>query len=92
MLRIRLPFAIPGSRWAQDFRYHLAEWCYEDEWDTGRKPGRLRRLRLAAELLWRRATTPLSCWAFGHDYEDHDPGDPEVGPDPDVYCNRCGRR
>ena len=31
------------------------------------------------------------CKVFGHDYIDNDPGDPEVGPQPDVYCSRCGR-
>lgn len=29
------------------------------------------------------------CGWFGHDWRDDDPGDPEVGPQPDVYCQRC---
>lgn len=34
---------------------------------------------------------PFVCSIIGHDMEDHDPGDPEVGPQPDINCNRCGR-
>lgn len=33
----------------------------------------------------------LVCALLGHKWADHDPGDPEVGPQPDVYCDRCGR-
>ena len=31
----------------------------------------------------------LHCRLFGHDYVDEDPSDPEVGPQPQVYCMRC---
>ncbi len=33
----------------------------------------------------------LVCLFRGHDWDDDDPGDPEVGPDPHIYCRRCGR-
>lgn len=32
----------------------------------------------------------LRCMIIGHQVCDGDPGDPEVGPQPDVYCSRCG--
>ena len=35
--------------------------------------------------------TIVWCFFFGHQLEDLDPGNPEVGPQPDVVCNRCGR-
>ena len=31
------------------------------------------------------------CRMFGHNITDDDPGDPEVGPQPDIYCTRCGK-
>lgn len=78
--------------WSTDFQYHLAEWCYQDEWETGRKPNAMRRARLAVELLWFRYTSlGITCAVFGCDMVDDDPGNPEVGPQPCVYCQRCGR-
>ena len=29
------------------------------------------------------------CALRGHDWENLDIGDPEVGPNPDFYCRRC---
>lgn len=79
------------TAWREDFAYHLAEWCYEDQWETGRKPGKLRRIRLAVELVWFRAThSRFVCAIFDHQYVDDDPGNAEVGPQPHVYCTRCG--
>lgn len=31
------------------------------------------------------------CLVKGHLLLDGDPGDPEVGPQPNVYCVRCGK-
>lgn len=31
------------------------------------------------------------CAVFGHQLVDHDPGSTEVGPDPDIWCDRCGK-
>lgn len=90
-MKIVVRFPVPS--WYTDFSYHLAEWIYEDEWETGRKPNWLRRQRLALELLWFRTTCNLWCDLFGcDDLVDYDPGDPEVGPNPKIYCLHCGRR
>lgn len=45
------------------------------------------RLRLA----WQYFVTPVICAVEGHTYIDNDPGDPEVGPQPEVFCTRCGK-
>lgn len=31
----------------------------------------------------------LRCCVMGHNYVDDDPGNPEVGPQPNVYCTSC---
>lgn len=31
------------------------------------------------------------CCIVGHELVDLDAGSPEVGPDPDIVCTRCGR-
>lgn len=33
----------------------------------------------------------VRCALVGHEWIDLDPGDPEVGPQPDLYCQRCGK-
>ena len=33
----------------------------------------------------------LVCKIKGCDLVDDDPGDAEVGPQPDIYCTRCGK-
>ena len=32
----------------------------------------------------------LICKITGHNFIDDDPGDCEVGPQPDIYCTKCG--
>ena len=33
----------------------------------------------------------LRCALTKHEWVDEDPGNPEVGPQPEVHCKRCGR-
>ena len=73
------------------FRDHLDSWCADVYFTEGRAPGPLRRAWLATQLLWLRLATPLVCAVLGHTLTDHDPGHPEVGPQPQVFCDRCGR-
>lgn len=51
--------------------------------------------RAVVSALWWMAyslVVPAYCFAFGHDWFDHDIGDLERGPYRDVECDRCGRR
>jgi hypothetical protein len=56
-----------------------------------------RRLKLRREALdeiYAEANPTLRnriiCWWFGHRWVDLDPCDPEVGPNPEIVCRRCG--
>ena len=75
----------------RDFRMHLDSWCADDFFERGVPPAPSRRASLAAKLAWLRLTLPLVCALRGHVLVDDDIGDPEVGPQPNVYCERCGR-
>ena len=77
----------------RDFLDHLDSWRHDDYMERGQLPARwsLRTALLAAQLLWLRVGTRLVCAVVGHTLVDDDPGDPEVGPQPCVYCTRCGR-
>lgn len=45
--------------------------------------------------IWHDWLEPLGhcvmCLIEGHDMVDGDPNDPEVGPQPDVHCTKCGK-
>ena len=73
------------------FQAHHASWCADDYFERRQAPGRARRAWLALQLLWLYLGTRLVCAVRGHVLVDDDPGDPEVGPQPRVYCQRCGR-
>lgn len=44
-------------------------------------------IRFALPIIW----DDIVCLVRGHDWIDSDPGNPEVGPRPEIFCSRCGR-
>ncbi len=85
-VRVRVPAAV--AAYLADRR----DWLAHDALVDGHAPTAWRvvvvTVRHAAHA-WAAYADALVC---GHDYEDGDPGDPEVGPAPDVACVKCGRR
>lgn len=83
----------PGIR--RDWVEMSAAWDADDEFETGRAPGRLQRLRnrvhAAGRIAWYATVGPVLCWALGHDDEvDETTGGGEYGR-VDWSCKRCGR-
>ena len=100
---VRLRMHVPS--WARPLDAHITEltthfrddldfWCYEDQWNRGQAPTRLRRAGLAVHLYLTRyaRVQRIVCAVQGHTWVDDDPGNPEVGPQPCVYCTRCGEQ
>lgn len=91
---MKLKFKVP--HWYAEFSRDLEESFLEDQWQEGKYPGKLRRAKMTLQLLYSELTikaNSLYCEYFGcDDLVDYDPGDPEVGPNPQIYCRRCGRR
>lgn len=44
------------------------------------------------EFIWIDIKLYIICKRKGHHIVNDDPGDPEVGPMPNVYCIRCGKQ
>lgn len=82
-------------KFSDDFKESFAFECYGFKGETGHDPDMWDRANLAFEVLHEmlkvRWFAPLVCLVKGHELVDDDPGDPEVGPQPCVYCVRCGR-
>lgn len=59
--------------------------------ETGEKPSAVKVFfATAVEIVKMEIIAPFVCAAIGHTLVDEDPGDPEVGPAPRIYCTRCG--
>jgi hypothetical protein len=72
------------------FRDHAQSWDADDHFNGLRVTWRT-RLANRIELGWLYFITPIVCAFAGHKFVDDDPGDPEVGPQPQVCCTRCGK-
>lgn len=77
---------------ATPFRYHMhsiGSWIYSEESRTAGP------IELFFRTCWDRYLSsswdPIVCRIRGHKWADADPGDPEVGPQPYIYCRWCGR-
>ena len=96
---MQLIVRIPNPRWMRavtrewnDFWTHHDSWCADEYFELGAVvPSRARRVVLAAQLAYTRYWMAAMCAVLGHELVDDDPGDPERGPQPHVYCVRCGR-
>lgn len=73
---------------AHTIGYSAIEYMYDHD---GRRPARWRVALWAAHVVLFDATMAVACAVMGCDLVDDDPGDPECGPQPRVYCIRCGR-
>lgn len=92
---VRVP--VPGwvrnlAKELADFRDHRNSWLMDAWYDNGGAPPSFaRRAVLTADLILLRYWMPVLCAIAGHELIDDDPGDPEVGPQPHIYCTRCMR-
>lgn len=97
---MKLILRAPVPRWVgrlidegRDFRDHRNSWLTDAWLDSyGTRPSFWRRVALTADLLLLRYWMPVMCLVVGHDLVDEDPGNPENGPKPCVYCKRCEHR
>ena len=76
----------------------VAAWRAADEfsgvdfyYEKHRHPTRVERFLYTVLAFLDLLRGEAQCKLTGHDLIDDDPGDPEVGPQPNVYCRRCRR-
>lgn len=85
-VRVRVPAAV--AAYLDDRR----DWLAYDALVDGHAPTAWRVVVVTVQHAARRYADWCQCLVCGCTWEDDDPGDPEVGPAPDVACARCGRR